>query len=250
MYFLLNLAVAALIGLGGLRLANLESNRAVEVIGIQVKKKVVNGSWVADPEVAVEVMIRQPGKRIIGLSGIEVSGFTDDRKTDLAKNQDFKKSLDFPTRFKEGDRILFPLRSAVLPAKGATKLRAKASVGLRIGTDLTTLEKKNMKLKADVAVKVGPFELHLDQSNLGDDQTGVSVGYSDNIFKSIAFCDKDGKSVSSTNMGGGSSGGEQVYYHDHYGLERKLDVLSVRITYYSKSETIFVPFDLEVGLGF
>jgi hypothetical protein len=242
--------VNALFACGGLAVASGNTSNDIEVVGLQVRKKILNGKDLSDPETTVEVIIRQPGKRIIGLSSIKVTSFTDDKKTDLAENQDFSKGLQLLNRFADGSQVMFSVRTSKLPARAAKKLRVKGSVALRIGSGEMSLEKKNVKLESGATVKVGPFELGSYEQNLDASATGVRVAYSEDILKSIQFFDMDGQVISCRKMGGGSFGNVDVYYWDDYALTRKVERMTVRIGYYSKSETITVPLDLEVGLGF
>jgi hypothetical protein len=215
------------------------------VVGVQVRKA-IPGKEAADPETSIELLVRQPGKRVVGVSGITITSFTDDKNTDLAKDQVFGKKMGDPTRYNDGSQMTFPLRSGILPAKGATKLRAKGSVTVRVGTDLTCLERKDVAIKDDSTVKVGPFELRrLKDADNG--QTEVLIAYAGNIVKKIEFLDKDGSVVSSRCYCTTSFGGS---YSDQYELAGKLDRFGVRISYFAKSETVVVPLDLEAGLGF
>ena len=47
----------------------------------------------------------------------------------------------------------------------------------------------------------------------------------------------------------GGFGGQMTYTHT-FGLARKVDRVTVRITYYSQIEPVSIPLDLTLGVGF
>lgn len=151
--------------------------------------------------------------------------------------------MDSATLFKDG-RIALEVKTNVLPAAGATRLLVKGSLALRIASDEKVVEEKNFKLQAGAMVKLGPVEVSgIDFRN---DQTYVSVYYTNNVLKSIQFLDKDEKVLPSERAGHGGFG---VRFHETFALQGKVERVTVRITYFSKTETVMVPLDVSVGLG-
>jgi hypothetical protein len=70
-------------------------------------------------------------------------------------------------------------------------------------------------------------------------------------IKKLAFFDAEGREVESQVLGQSSSGfGDRMTYGTLYGLARKLDRVTVRITYYETLEPVTVPLDLTTGVGF
>jgi hypothetical protein len=254
----LTVGVVALLALSaGWLTAGGGASKNVEVASLRIGKEVSKDGDLNpfDKGTALEVIVAQPGKRILGLDAkaSKLESFTDDKKTDLAKGGGpFDRWLDdFSARVnKDGTRILFTARSGAVPAPGATRIVLKAKVVLKVGADEKTAEDKKVALK-EAKVKVGPYQVGLSKGFGGGDETVVEVSSSERNIKSVTFLDKDGKELKAEQVGSGSFGdGKMNTYTTDYALKGKVTEVGVRIIYFSKVETVTVPIDLEVGVGF
>lgn len=252
------ITLTALVFSAGLLTAGDPPTKSVEVVGLHVSKKLpdqdrnLTNSY--DHGTGIDLIIRQPGKRILGIdrAASKVTSFKDDKDTDLSKSEGFGGIVDdLGTRTsQDGTRVGVRLRSSVLPAKGAAKLVVKGSIVLKIGTDEKTAEEKNVVLKADKGVKVGPATVKIGMGEVNGEKT-VMVSYSERVLKAVVFLDKAGKVLESQSYGGGSSSdGTTTVYDTDYHVKGLANLATVRITYFSKTESLTVPLDLEINLGF
>jgi hypothetical protein len=251
------LGVAVLLAGAGLLSAGGGDAKTVRVVGLRINQPLPDqernlAQDAFDPGTRLSVIVTQPGKALLGIdaSASKLERFTDDKNTDLNKT-DFGGWVDAFGARTSADRssIGFQVRSKVVPAAGASKLRLKGTLALRVGGGEKMAEEKNVTLKADAKVKVGPVELSLSKNAFGDG-TPLEVTYPNRVLKKIEFLDKDGKALQSSTQGGMSVGdGAKTIYTDNYSLKGKAEQLTVRVTYFGKVETVTVPLDLEVGLG-
>jgi hypothetical protein len=221
----------------------------IEVVAVQVMKAIVDEDNSAAPSTRIDIIVHCPNKCVVGISSIQVISFTDDKKTDLAKNQDFSKSIEFPTRFKNRSRIQFPVSTTLLPVAGAHNLRLKGSVRLKMATGESSIEQKGLIFSSDELQKLALFDLRFNNSYFDVNEKRAEIAYNGDILKSVCFLDKNGKLIDSSRTGSSAVGGPEVRYLDIYSLKRTAAQITVQLTYYNKFEFITVPFDFSVGLG-
>lgn len=200
----------------------------------------------------------------------------DDRGTDLMPKGDDRRSGTFwwIRRAEDGRSIRFCIRSArAVPASEATKVTASAELVLVCGLDPKTDERKGVPLRKGTAVNVGPLKMTIarvtdltaDADNEKDPSaipahfrmkgakmafrltTGTEPkgSYMDCIQK-VTLLDAEGKEITAkahTSTYGGKA------YMQEYDLARKVDKLTMRITWFGKIETITVPVEVSAGLG-
>ena len=146
----------------------------------------------------------------------------------------------------------------MIPAHGATKLRVKGFVNLRTASDEKTLQEKGVALKMGAKVKLGPVEISrgkspvvvFDDKAVDDDRVYVNVAYTNNVLKGIQFLDADGKALPCEQVGHFAFGsGGDTHITESYAIQSKVERATVLITYFSKTQTVKVPFDLRIGMG-
>ena len=226
----------------GLALAGGDGSKHVEVVRVLVQKQVGESM----PKTSITLIVKQPDKRIvsIGFARTKITTFRDDKNTDpkrLQRNRDL--FMNSATLFKDG-RISLDVKSNILPATGATKLFVKGAVALEVASDEKVLEEKNFKLQAGVTARLGPIQV--ESKGFQNGQTQVDVYFTTNILKSVQFLDKNEKVLPMKRVGFGGFG---VQFHENFALTGKIEAVTVRVTYFSKTQTVIVPLDLSVGLG-
>ena len=128
-------------------------------------------------------------------------------------------------------------------------MSVKGALVLQVGTAEKTVEKKNVTIKGDAKIKVGPVEVSKSR-NLFGDGNAVGVMHTEPNLKSVVFLDKEGKVLANQSTSGGTlSDGVNTTYMKDYNLKGKAEGMTVRVTYYSKIENVTVPFNLVLGLG-
>jgi hypothetical protein len=120
---------------------------------------------------------------------------------------------------------------------------------LKVGSTEKTAEEKNVVLKQNAKIKVGPMELSLDKGFGGDLE--VKLGHTERTLKSVVFLDKGGKEIKSEQSSTSTESNEgKTMYYTQYRLEGKATAFTVRVTYFSKVESVPLAIDATVGLGF
>ena len=198
--------------------------------------------------ISIDVIVTVPGKLIVGLDkdANKFTSFGDDKKTDLTQGQ--KPWIREQSRAQNptiGAPCVLRVGTSAVPAPGATKIQLKATAAVKVGGAEKTVEEKLVIIKKDAKTKVGPAELRAS----GDI---VTVSYIDTTpVASVVFLDKAGKEIKSERAGGGFSSRDAGYeYENDYRLEGKVGEFGVRLTYFSKIETVEVPIEINTGLGF
>jgi hypothetical protein len=251
------------------------SDFKIEVIGVQASKGIPNpaakdkenqmqmSSMYGGVGTTVHLFVTDPTRNVLGLAedGSDVK-ITDDKGTDLSKEEEKKGVIRFSSpnvtdRKDEGNPgLVVELRQPNRPAKGATKLRAKGTIAVQCADGETIVEQKNVALKAKTKIKAGDLEFAIDEvqdQSFGDIQFVVqfSSKQSFDAIKDIEFLDADGKPIKQQGMGSGKFGFAGSYsYSKSIGLTKKVDKATLKIKMHKTIETVKVPIDLEVGLGF
>jgi hypothetical protein len=70
-------------------------------------------------------------------------------------------------------------------------------------------------------------------------------------IKELTFLDADGKKIEHSRMSSGASGwGGKKTYTVTYGLAKKVDSVSVKVVWFTKTDTVKVPLEVKVSVGF
>jgi hypothetical protein len=189
---------------------------------------------------------------------------TDDKETDLLKKETKKGFGGFSFGFGPLSASISPdkhhctveIRADKRPAEGAVGLRLKADLVLKCGAGEKIAETKNASLAKGTKLAGGPLEFKVTEvgnEGFGDSKMSLALETEGDIaaIKQIAFFGADGKEIKSRRMGWSSSGfGGKMTHQINYGLDKKVDQVTAKITYFEKIEAVTVPVDLKTGLGF
>ena len=231
------------------------------------------------PSFEVSMLLSRPDRNLIAFDAkaSKLLSLTDDRKTEL-----MKETGGIPTGFdvgngeqspfqgkigEEGHRCLVRLRAPRTPAPGATKVTIKADLVLKCGTAEKAVEQKDFAPKLGSKVTVGPEPMEVGEGYGGDNLGAAAFGPGGvtgemsiwlchsaptppPAIKSIAFLDAEGNPIKSWVATPTASFGPGKPFQTQYGLEKKVDSLTVKVTYYEKVETLTVPVSIETGVGF
>jgi hypothetical protein len=234
-------------------------SKQVDLINFQLQKSVPELSQA--PRMNLTFVIRQPGKHIVGID-FEASklSVTDERKTNLLGKQERRDTLTHSAHvFKDEGKIAFNIWSAILPARGAMRLKVNGLVSLRIAAEEKLIQEEGVMLKLDTPVKIGPIEITrktpprvvLNGKTYDDERTVVEVVYAGNIVKSIRFLDTDGKVLASKQTGHAAGGFyEHTQFTTFFALPANISRATVQVIYCNKTEIVTVPLDLSIILGF
>jgi hypothetical protein len=231
----------------------------IEVIAVHIVKPLPKDSGlerIRFPGTKLEMSVTQPGKYILEIDteATTLTSITDDKNTDLTKGYDkfpFLGWLNFPgERSKDGSRFLFLAEFPRAPADGATKVRLKGALVLRMGADEKTVEEKKVTVKEGKPAKVGPFEVGQGKAFFSETAVVDFVSTTPGL-KVVAFSDKDGKPLTGKQVGHLSfTLNGKTTYTAQYEVKADLTELTVRVTYFAKVESVTVPLDVTVSAGF
>ena len=210
---------------------------------------------------SLKLLIVLPGKNIIATdtAGCKLTTFADDKGTDLSKTRGWGSRPGWlesssPPISKDGQACIMELRSDAAPAKGAGKIILKAKLALKCGSGEKTHTEK-VAMKAGTLIKFPPAPMKVGLVRDGD-WGGMKMTFtvtsdkSTESIKKVALLGPDGKEIKHRQLASGqSSFMGKTTYETTYGLVEKADPLSVKITYYTKMESVAVPVDISVGVG-
>lgn len=184
----------------------------------------------------------------------KIETLTDDKGTDMMespKKGSFlqKARLDaFPKISEDKHAIAFAISSPVVPAKGAKELQLKASIVLVAGEDLTSQEQKDVSLKDDTEITIGPAPLTI--TSVKEKSFSVKTEKPIAAIKQILFMDAEGKTLDIKQGSRSVSGWKTKTYTLYFYAEAKMpEAVTVKIEYYKKTEKITVPVDVKFGVG-
>ncbi len=256
--------------------ADAPAGMKIDIVGLQISKplpvkpqkddrfQMPSGSMFGSPGTHVHFFVTDSERDILDVDdeGSKVT-CTDDKGNDLAEakkdeNRRFHRSSSpfSASEAKEHGGTIVELELPNLPAKGSTKLIVKGQVALRCGIGEVVVDKKNVALKAKTAVEAGPAEFTIESAedqDFGDVKFVIELKSSKpfDAIKEFEFLDAAGKPIEHEGMGSSSfTAFGKSQYSRSIGLHKKIDKCTLRIKHYKSIETVNVPLDLEVDVGF
>ncbi len=211
----------------------------------------------APPGTGLEVTLSAPGKFILGIDSkaSKLGHFTDDKKTKLDTGGGFGGTSwlnEFTQITPDGERCAIQLTAQAPPAKDANKILVGATVVLKCGADEKATEMKKIAMKLNTQATVGAFTVKVlgEGSNFSGGQ--VEIQSDANNIKKAEFFDANGKAIEIAIQpfrNNPFTPAGKMKHAISYFLPKKMDAISVKVTYFNKVESVSVPFDLSVGLG-
>jgi hypothetical protein len=206
----------------------------------------------------LDVALSAPGKFVLGIDtkAGKLTEFADDKGTKLFTENKFGFGWlgDFPIINPEGDVCTVHLNGQTAPAKGATKLKVKATVVLTCGSGEKATDKKEIKIKKDAKETVGDFTVQVidDGAMFGAPQIQVSSDKQN--LKSLSFFDDKGQEIKLffppfRQTIYPMKAGDKMRYGLLANLPKKMDAVTVKATYFEKTEAVSAPIDLDIGVG-
>ena len=212
------------------------------------------------PGTSLTLFVRRADKVFIGMDKkkTKLASFTDDKGTDLLKKTKkwgMSGISSFPKFSKDGHVCVVDVQGPTPPAKGAKTIRLKATLAMKCAEGEKTAVQKDLALKKGSKLTAGPVPWTIEKvgkPNWGDAKMSVVVTgkVSHDKIKQLVFLDADGKEVEHS-VGSRSRSGfmGRMTYGVTYNFKKNVDVVTVKVIYFEKTETITIPVDLEIGVG-
>lgn len=249
----------------------------IEVVGLQISKplpmkpkkderfpQMPSGSMFGPPGTTIHFFLTDAKRDVLDVEddGWKVS-VTDDKGIDLAATEDNdKRRFRFngsPVSIRDakhhGGKIL-ELDVPNRPSSGAGKVILRGDVDLRCGIGEEVVELKGVALKAKTPVTAGPAVFAIEKAeeqDFGDVKFVLHLKSNKpfDVIREIEFLDADGKPVEHEGMGTSKfSFAGKTQYSRSIGLHKKVDKATLRIKHYESIETVKLPLDMEIDVGF
>jgi hypothetical protein len=261
----------------------------VEVVGVSINKP-LPADPAAEPGAfmlmaglgqsgtKIVLSLADPQREIVTLDHekSKITACTDSSGGNLNKDDGSRSSgfSPFPLQLQPGRHFgVVEVSQSLTPAPGATKIRLQGEVVLQCGVGEKTAEQADVPLKAAGQISAGPVPF---KTAPGDKQAGFSfaspfklegagaqqaaepkivltltTNKPIDMIKKIVFLNAAGKEIAQSDLGSGTTGfAGNMTYERTIGLAEDLDKATVRIVSFEKLDSITVPIDFEIGVGF
>lgn len=209
---------------------------------------------------SLAILVHQPSGGLISFDSdaSKIESFTDDKGKDLLKSSsDFgMPALPMSPDFSEdGKAVIIEVNGGQTPAKGATSLNVKGKLIFKAATQKKSYTHKDLELKADAKVNAGPIEMTIGRAGKpewGEEPLEIVLQAKKRLdeIASIRFLDADGKEIESSPSGSMTMAfGDDVSVERSYALTKKVDKVTVEISYWTDMKDLEVPLDLTASLG-
>jgi hypothetical protein len=235
----------------------------LQIISLEIKKPAPDDNYFPDFKfiTQIEFVISLRNKHIVDAQPGKLASLTDSDGKNLLKavsdplpaTIEWWQGFGRPTISEDGKYCTMPVRGGRIPSLGANSIQVKGQMQVISGFDEKTIEVKNVVLDGDFNIRVGPFIMKRDVT----DAPGVAFGWKEaKAIKGVAFLTTNGKVIKAAAPGTGPTPPpprtftSEGYKEKHYRLPDTRDRCTVRVTYFDRLETVTVPIDIQVGVGF
>ncbi len=212
----------------------------------------------AKPGTTLYVKLLQADKFIIRVDNgaSKLLSFTDGKGTDFSKQKEKKFGQGWLNRFpkiaKDGHSCIVNVRSDQLPKTDAREIVLKANIVLTCGSGQKTARVENVALKPETTFNVGSMTIRIvkvGKPDWGDAKLNVEFSTKQNLanIKSLDFLGPDGQKIK-THGSSSSRMGSRIF-RKSYNLDKKVDTVTLVVTYFDKVESVVVPIDIRAGIG-
>lgn len=206
-----------------------------------------------DPGVSVALMISSPkgGLLDVDTDASKIETFADDKGTVLYdQKSSFRKGFgSFNKVSKDGKVALVNIEGKIPLAAGATKVTAKGTAALRVGSKTTKHPVAKTILKKGTPIKAGAFEFTVTEAKSQGDDISISFETKTDpaTIASFRFLGADGTEIESNRTMSGSMGfGGKKSYSFTYDVKVAQPQLALEIEVWDDMKEINVPFSVVI----
>ncbi len=155
---------------------------------------------------------------------------------------------------KDGKACIAELNGKSLPIKGATHVLASGTLVLNCADRKETIQHKNIALKKGTKLPGDiPFTIsNVGKPDWGNDALQITLAAQQDLasIAEIKFFDAQGKEIKSRRAGTASTrSGTAVSVWRNFNLKKKVDVVTIAITYWTDMRIVKVPFNVKTSVG-
>lgn len=214
-------------------------------------------NWSKGVTLALLVSVPEGGIIEFDDEACEVTKLVDDKGTDLFVPATFSSPgfSSFDSVSADGKAVLVELNGGGIPAKGAKSITAKGTMAIRAGKSQKSYKAENVPVKMDAKVEAGDIPMVITtvgKPDWGDNPLRISLQATQDVsnIARIRFLDADGTEIESSQSGRMSmSSFDSVQVTTDYDLAKKVETVTVEVTYWTDLRTLKIPFDLTVPAG-
>ncbi len=241
------------------------SKTKVTAYGLRVVPKPFEGNdmmraFHAFEGTSVAILLEQPSGGLISFDSdsSKIESFTDDKgKNLLESTSEFgMPALPMSPEIGEGGKaVVIEINGGQTPTKGATSLKIKGKLAFKAATQKKSYTHKDLEVKEEAKIEAGPIPLTIGRAGKpewGEEPLEIVLQAKKHLDEvaSIRFLDADGKEIESSESGSMTmSLGDSVSVERSYTLAKKVEKVTVEISYWTDMKAIEIPVDLTVSLG-
>ena len=232
----------------------------VEIASLSIAKKDPGSefgqslSQFKNPGLELEVYFRLPDQTVLSIDAEKSEAtLTSDDGGELPLRDGFDGPFDLNLQESRNSGTI-QIQSENLPGRKTTKLSLNGIFALIVGKDKKT-EVVELKIAEGSKVKLGPVSAEISQVGdaYGDpfkQMVELSAKESFDSIAQIEFLDSKGNVIESSSAGSGRMGfNDDITYSSSWQIASEAKTLKMRVSYFSKTESIKLPAKLESGSG-
>ena len=141
-----------------------------------------------------------------------------------------------------------------LPVEGARQIHTVGTLVFKCASEKKTFQHKDLVLEKGAKVTAGPIPFEVTRVNPTDKSVSIKLRATQDLdsVADIKFYDADGKEIKASGLSGitaRSAEGKTVSATRGFSLKKKVDKVTLSITYWMDLKIVEVPFDVKASLG-
>jgi len=236
------------------------SDPRVEILRLKICKRLPDtakkeGRTLRPCYVPTEILllVSEPERRMVDVQreNCRLNAFVDDKGDDMSEGGGFHiVGAEFTD---DGHYAIIPLRSTKIPSPGATRIIAEGTLAITTVSGEKTEERISVPLVKETKISVGRGDLIITsvKAEAGEGRQEITFRYDqpDYLIKHLRLFEESGKEIEAEKTSPGFGFGGDDSFTKNWLLPRGLEKVTLKVTYYSRVDSIEIPLDVSVGVG-
>jgi hypothetical protein len=208
---------------------------------------------------SLALLLHRPAGGLIAFDedASKLAVFADDKGQSLLTKGTFMSPgfSTWPKFSQDGKAALIEINGGAVPGDGAREVKAKGTMVFTAASEKKTFTQTGVQLKAGVMIEAGPIPFKITKTgkpDWGDEPLQITLEAKQDTDRvaSVRFLDGGGNEIESSGAGSSSMRfGDSVTIETSYNLGKRVDAVTVEITYWMDMKAIEVPFDVTVTVS-